>query len=239
MQAWRFFLPSALGFTLKNLSNIIADKLSGAPSRVSRTVAYVAEHSEPGDPAGALRALDKFAHEVRWLMSVGPDKGPLIEELVGRLPANARILELGTYCGYSAIMLTNAFGEQTTLTSVDIDEESIAAATANVAHAGLAHQVQIIHGASSDVLAELEGAFDLVFFDHWKDLYKNDLQLMEERGLLRPGSIVVADNVGDVFSPEEFLGYVRNCGHYQCESRQATILHSSVPDAVEICVYQP
>ncbi len=165
MQAWRFFLPSALGFTLKNLLHIIADKLSGAPSRVSRTAAYVAEHSEPDDPAGALRALDKFAHEVRWLMSVGPDKGPLIEELVGRLPANARILELGTYCGYSAIMLTNAFGEQTTLTSVDIDEESIAAATANVAHAGLAHRVQIIHGASSYVIAELEGIFDLVFLD--------------------------------------------------------------------------
>ena len=84
----------------------------------------------------------------------------------------------------------------------------------------------------------LEGHFHLVFLDHWKDLYKQDLQLIEQRGLIGPGSIVVADNVGDIFNPGEYLDYVRSCGHYESENRQATIEYTSVPDAVEISVYR-
>jgi catechol O-methyltransferase len=88
------------------------------------------------------------------------------------------------------------------------------------------------------MIATLEGHFDLVFLDHWKDLYKSDLQLIEQRHLIGPGSIVVADNVGKIFAPEVYLNYVRNCGHYDCEHREATIEYTSVPDAVEISVYR-
>ncbi|NQX87101.1 MAG: hypothetical protein HRT77_00400 [Halioglobus sp.] len=49
-------------------------------------------------------------------------------------------------------------------------------------------------------------------------------------------SIVIADNVGTIFAPEHYLNYVRNCGHYDCEHRRATIEYTTVPDAVEISV---
>ena len=62
-----------------------------------------------------------------------------------------------------------------------------------------------MQGNSSDVIPTLEGPFDLVFIDHWKPLYLPDLQAIERHGLLRSGSIVVADNVGEVFGAEEFL----------------------------------
>jgi predicted O-methyltransferase YrrM len=62
--------------------------------------------------------------------------------------------------------------------------------------------------------------------------------LIEERGLISPGSIVVADNVGDIFNPGEYLHYVRTCGRYDSENRVATIEYTSVPDAVEISVYR-
>ena len=80
--------------------------------------------------------------------------------------------------------------------------------------------------------------FDLIFLDHWKDLYKQDLQLLEERGLILEGGIVVADNVGEIFAPDEYLAYVRQCGHYDREHREATIEYTRVPDAVEISVYR-
>ena len=171
-------------------------------------------------------------------MSVGPDKGPLIAELAQRLPANARILELGAYCGYSSIMIAGAFGPAAQITSVDIDASAVEGSRSNVEVAGLSGQVTFIQGPSTKVIATLEGRFDLVFLDHWKDLYKQDLQLIEERGLVGPGSIVVADNVGKIFAPEEYLDYVRNCGHYDCENRPATIEYTAVPDAVEISVYR-
>ena len=79
----------------------------------------------------------------------------------------------------------------------------------------------------------------MVFLDHWKDLYKRDLIAIESHGLLKPGGLVVADNVGESFNPTEYLEYVRTCGHYECEHREATIEYSTLPDAVEISVYRP
>ncbi len=109
---------------------------------------------------------------------------------------------------------------------------------ANVAYAGYADKVEVLEGSSTEVIHTLVGPFDLVFLDHWKDLYERDLRLIEERGLLRAGSIVVADNVGEIFGAAAYLDYVRSCGRYESENRPAHIEYSDLPDAVEISVYQ-
>ena len=48
---------------------------------------------------------------------------------------------------------------------------------------------------------------------------------------------MVADNVGPLFDPAEYLEYVRTCGRYTSEHREATIEYSEEPDAVEISVF--
>ncbi len=238
MQWWRFLHPSALGFTLKTSSQALLDKVRQAPPRTVQATRFVAEHARSGDPLSVLQTLDRFAREERWLMSVGPDKGPLITELAERVPPGARVLELGSYCGYSAVMMASTLGPQANIISVDIDATAIECARQNVEMAGLSSQVTFIQGPSSQIVSTLTGHFDLVFLDHWKDLYKGDLQTIEERGLIGYGSIVVADNVGEIFAPKKFLDYVRNCGLYDCEHRRATIEYTRVPDAVEIAVYR-
>ena len=55
MQQWRFLMPGALGFTLKNFLHAGIDRLTGKPSRPVQTIAYVAEHATPGDPKDVLR----------------------------------------------------------------------------------------------------------------------------------------------------------------------------------------
>lgn len=236
MKFWRFLAPHMLGFSARTARQFIVDKLRGAPSRPVQVAEYVARHARAGDPQDVLRTIDRFAREERWLMNVGPDKGPLIQELAGRLPSGARILELGAYCGYSSIMLASTFGPESSVTSIEIDEDAVNSSRANVAVAGLSDQITFVHGPSTKMISTLEGRFDLVFLDHWKDLYKQDLQLIEQHGLIGPGSIVVADNVGDLFDPHEYLDYVRSCGHYESEHREATIEYTKLPDAVEISV---
>ncbi len=238
MQFWRFLLPSSLGFTLMNARQALVDKIKGAPPRPVQAAAYVEQHASRGDPIDVLQTLDRFAREERWLMSVGPEKGPLIQELAERLPADARILELGAYCGYSSVLIASAFGPQCQVVSVEINEASVSSARAIVEVAGLSEQITFVHGPSSEEIAGLDGNFDLVFLDHWKDLYKKDLQLIEERDLVQAGSIVVADNVGELFNPQEYLDYVRGCGRYESENRPATIEYTAMPDAVEISVYR-
>ena len=171
-------------------------------------------------------------------MSVGPKKGPLLSEVAAQLPANPRVLELGAYCGYSAILMAKTFGAGASIVSVEISEDAVQSSTANVEFAGLSDQVTFVHGSSTETIPTLTGHFDLVFLDHWKDLYLTDLQLIEETGLIGPGSIVVADNVGEVFGAHAYLDYVRSCDHYKTETRAATIEYSKVPDAVEIAYYR-
>ena len=239
MQYLRFFHPRAWGFTWRLKKEAFIDRITGAPAKQIQVANYVEEHVREADPEDVLRTIDRFAAEERWLMNIGPEKGPLIQELADRLPADANILELGAYCGYSSIMLANTFGTACRVTSIEINDVAVDSSRRNVEMAGLSDQITFIHGPSAEIIPTLEGRFDLVFLDHWKDLYKQDLQLIEQRELIGPGSIVVADNVGDIFNPEEYLDYVRSCGHYESENRPAKIEYTSVPDAVEISVYQP
>ena len=231
--------PGMLGFAAKNALHALIDKVTGAPPRAARAAEYVAEHATPGDPEDVLRTMDRFAREKRWLMNVGPEKGPLIAELATRLPPQASVLEVGAYCGYSSIMLAQAFGPESRVTSIEISRTCIESARANVEVAGLGDRIRFLHGPSAEILATLQGRFDLVFLDHWKDLYKADLELMEERGLVGPGTIVVADNVGESFDPDEYLRYVRTSGRYDSEHRAASIEYTKVADAVEISVRRP
>lgn len=233
----RFLSPKALPWTLRRGYEFVADRLMGAPPRVEQVRQFVEEHAEEGNPQDVLRAMDRFARERRFLMNVGPEKGPLMAELIGRLPPQARVLELGAHCGYSAIMIAEQLGPEGRLTSIEVNPDSVRASRANVAYAGYADKVEILEGASSGVIQTLKGTFDLVFLDHWKDLYERDLRLIEERGLLRPGSIVVADNVGALFGAHAYLGYVRSCGRYDSENRPAHVEYSDLPDAVEISTY--
>ena len=229
--------PATLGFALRGAGQSLAEKITGAPPRPVQVARYVAQHAKAGDPQDVLDTIDRFAREERWLMNVGPEKGPLIEELAGRIPPEARVLELGAYCGYSSIMMAQAFGAGTSITSIEISEAAVESSRANVAVAGLSDRISFLHGPSGDMIPGLDGRFDLVFLDHWKDLYKDDLVAIEELGLIGPGSIVVADNVGEIYAPEAYLDYVRNCGRYNNEHREAAIEYTKIPDAVEISVY--
>ncbi|MDG2304123.1 MAG: class I SAM-dependent methyltransferase [Candidatus Binatia bacterium] len=238
MQFWRFLIPPALGFTLRNGGHMLYDRVTGAPPIPLRVRDYLAEHAASGDPADVLRLMDRFAREERFLMNVGPDKGPLVREVLDKLPEQARILELGAFCGYSSILLAVTLGPAGRIVSVEKSRSATEATRANIELAGLSDRIEVIHGASTEQIPTLQGPFHLVFLDHWKDLYRGDLELLEKSGQLRPGSIVVADNVGEVFGAADYLEYVRNCGRYDSENRPATIEYTQIPDAVEISVYR-
>lgn len=238
MQLWRFLLPNALPFTIRELTTQAIDRFRGAPHRAIQARDFVAAHATKGDPADVLRAMDRFACERRFLMNVGPEKGPLMFELIDRLAQPARVLELGSFCGYSAIMIADRLGPQGRLVSIEKDSAAVTATRANVAFAGLAERVELIAGSSSEQIALMTKPFQMVFLDHWKDLYLPDLQLLERRNLLAPGCIVVADNVGEIFGAAPYLNYVRTCGRYRSENRPATLEYTDLPDAVEISVFR-
>jgi predicted O-methyltransferase YrrM len=138
-------------------------------------------------------------------ISVSGAQGMLLHLLVRSLGAR-RVLELGTLAGYSAIWMARGLGEGGRLVTCELDPHHAEVARRNFERAGVAGMVEQRvgpAGASLDALAA-EGAepFDLVFVDADKDGYPEYLRKV--MGLVRPGSVIVADNVvrdGDVADP--------------------------------------
>ena len=77
---------------------------------------------------------------------------------------------------------------------------------------------------------------DFVFIDHWKNVYLRDLQLLETHGLLRKGTVIVADNIIYPGVPE-YLQYVTTSEKYQTETFDSTLEYSDKKDAVAKSVY--
>lgn len=171
--------------------------------REERLAAYVIARARRGDVADVIRIIDEYCYEQSFLINVGDEKGTILDEAVRRANPK-RILELGAYCGYSALRMAAA-APDATITSIEFN-----AANADICrrvwdHAGVAHRVAAITGTLGDGGVTRQrlrdergftpGSVDFVFVDHDKAVYLSDLQLILSEKWLRPGAIVVADNV--------------------------------------------
>jgi catechol O-methyltransferase len=149
-------------------------------------------------------------------MNIGPRKGAFISRLIAEHKPSVMI-ELGGYIGYSAIKFGDAVrshgGKQ--YLSLEVNPENAAVANMLLELAGLRDFVRVIIGSSNDSLIELIqvekkiSQIELLFIDHWKDLYLPDLWLLEELNVLKPGvSVIAADNVIMPGAPD-YLEWVR------------------------------
>jgi catechol O-methyltransferase len=137
-------------------------------------------------------------------MNVGDEKGEILDRAVQHVQPR-RILELGTYCGYSALRIARVMPVDAALYSVEFSQANADIARRIWEHAGVANRVTVVVGSLGDgggTLARLAsehgfraGTLDFVFIDHDKSAYLPDLERILDRGWLRPGSVVVADNV--------------------------------------------
>jgi catechol O-methyltransferase len=165
---------------------------------------YVLANARPDDVDDAIRAIDEFCYRESFMMNVGDEKGALLDAAIDRVRPN-RLLELGTYCGYSALRTVRAMPEQAHLYSIEFNPDNAAIARGILGHAGIGDRVTVVVGTlggDGDTIATLENehgfrehSLDFVFLDHDKDAYLSDLERIRERGWLRAGAVVVADNV--------------------------------------------
>ena len=165
---------------------------------------HVVATARQGDPDDAVRAIDEFCYRQSFMINVGDEKGELLDGAIRRAEPR-RLLELGTYCGYSALRTARAMPAGAHLHSLEFNPANAGVARRILEHAGVGDRVTVIVGTLGDggrTIAALEsehgfdrGAVDFVFVDHDKDAYLPDLERILERGWLREGAVVVADNV--------------------------------------------
>lgn len=156
-----------------------------------------------GSPSKVLQAIDDYSEQYNYLMNIGSTKGEYICSLIAENKPSTMI-ELGGYVGYSAILFADTVrangGKQ--YLSLEVNPEMAAISNILVDLAGLREFVRIMIGPSDQSLLRLIkdekkiSTAELVFIDHWQELYLPDLRLLEELNVLKPGaSTLIADNM--------------------------------------------
>ena len=203
-----------------------------------QTLDYVFSNAEKNNPKSILQTIDNFVLESgQFLMNVGPEKGEILRDhLLKSKPNN--VIELGTFIGYSAVLISSTIGEKSKLTSIDSDSHSIEIAKELINFAGLDDKVNLIHGSAEEIIPELNFNADFVFIDHAKKKYLSDLKLLETEEIILKNCTVFADNVG-IFKDEmaEYFDHVRNSGKYQSQNFSSKLEYrNNIYDAVEISI---
>jgi len=136
-------------------------------------------------------------------MMVGRLEGRFLGLLVSTLRAK-RVLELGTFTGYSSISMALALPSGGRVITCDVDEETTAIARRYAEEAGVADRIDYRLGPALETIDELDGPFDLVFIDADKPNYVNYYEATLP--LLAAGGLMVVDNTlwsGRIVDPED------------------------------------
>lgn len=160
-------------------------------------------------------AREQFLREFkRSPLNTTPGDAMLLRILVQTRGAK-RGVEVGSATGYGALHMGVGF-ERTggQLITIDIDPNMVRACRENIRRAGLEKTVTVVEGDALHVLPRLEGEFDFVFIDAVKRDYLKYLKAIEPK--LKPGAVVVADNVIQFARDmQDYLDYVERGGDYE------------------------
>jgi catechol O-methyltransferase len=172
---------------------------------------YVNDHGRRGDLEDVIRVIDEFCTNRSVMINVGDEKGEILDRAVRRA-SPALLLELGTYCGYSALRMARVMPAGARVCSIEFSPANAAIARRIWDHAGIGDQLKVVVGTLGDGGSTIErlrtedgfgeGAVDFIFVDHDKAAYLPDLERILGERWLHPGTIVVADNVKFPGAPE-------------------------------------
>jgi predicted O-methyltransferase YrrM len=113
--------------------------------------------------------------------------------MLSRMKSPKRILEIGTYTGYSALCLAEGLQDGGTLTTIDINEELEQSVRDYIQKAGMQSKINFLVGNALKLIPTLDEQWDLVFIDADKENYHRYYDLVIDRVNLN--GIILADNV--------------------------------------------
>lgn len=208
---------------------------------------YVLENAEKGNAESVLSATESYAQHT-WLMNIGKQKSSVLDGAVEKFDPKVA-LELGTYCGYSAIRIASKMtNPDSKLVSIEMNPQYCSIARAIIEHAGLSLKVKVMEGTLAGKVEELDEFleeerapyFEFIFMDHSKQCYLSDFLLLKDRGMLGTGTGIVA-NSSTVGFPEasDYFNYLRSHPEeLETEEHKCSVDPLSLPSTVSVSVYK-
>ena len=163
--------------------------------------AYAEKYTSPEDSLLQQVNQQTQAHPHSHMLS-GHIQGKLLE-LLSLLLKPRRILEIGTFTGYSALCLAKGLTEDGALHTIELRKEDAATAQQNFNLSDTKDKIFLHIGDALEIIPGLGEDWDLVFIDADKVGYINYYKMVLPR--LKKGGVILADNVffhGEVLQPE-------------------------------------
>jgi caffeoyl-CoA O-methyltransferase len=164
---------------------------------------YCRENTTPESQLLRELVAETYARTAFPEMQIGHLEGAFLRMLV-RLIGAKRVLELGTFTGYSSLVMAQALPEDGKLITCDIDPKATEIAKRYWKRSPHGMKIELRLGSALETLRAIEGPFDLVFIDADKENYINYWELCMPR--IRGGGLLVVDNVlwsGRALDPED------------------------------------
>lgn len=153
---------------------------------------YIEEHTSP--ESVVLKKINRDTHmmTLKPRMLSGHLQGRMLA-MISQMVRPSRILEIGTFTGYSAVCLAEGLVDDGKLITIDVNEELKDRVCRYFERAGLSEKIDYRVGDAMAIIPSLDDTFDLVFIDADKENYHRYFELII--GKVRAGGFILADNV--------------------------------------------
>ena len=152
---------------------------------------YMARHSDVEPDFLAAVARETHLQTINPRMMSGHFQGRILKMLV-RMAQPMRLLEIGTFTGYSALCMAEGLPVGGHIDTIEIDDELEAFIRQNFAQSPYNESITLHIGDARQVVPQIEGTFDFVFIDADKREYRDYYELVLPR--VRCGGFILADN---------------------------------------------
>lgn len=154
--------------------------------------AYLETHTTP--EIEVLKELNRQTHLRTFYprMLSGHIQGKFLE-MVCHMIQPKRVLEIGTFSGYSAIAMAKGLKDEALIYTIEVNEEMEPFILEFITKSGMENMIRLKMGNALEIIPTLDEVFDLVFIDADKEQYVEYYNLA--KGKLRPGGFIIADNV--------------------------------------------
>jgi caffeoyl-CoA O-methyltransferase len=193
-----------------------------------RVERYAEEHSSPPPELFARLAAETHEKSESPQMMVGRIEGNFLALLVRTLRAR-RVLELGTFTGYSSIAMARALPADGRLITCDVNEETTEIARRYAQEAGVVDRIDYRLGPALETVGGFDGEFDLVFIDadkvNYVNYYEATLPLLAASGLMVVDNTLWSGRVADPQEDDESVRAIRELNdHVRDDPRVDNVL---------------
>jgi caffeoyl-CoA O-methyltransferase len=155
---------------------------------------YILENSSPEEELMHRLERETYLRVINARMISGHIQGKLLEMLV-RMLRPKRILEIGTFTGYSALSMAAGLEDGALIDTCEVDDELEMIAADFFERSGLGDKIRQHIGSALEKAPQLGEKYDLVFIDGDKREYRAYYEMLFEHDMVHSNTFILADNI--------------------------------------------